>query len=521
MKFFVKILIFCGYLFLTQYAGAGEAMPAIANAGFELIDESSKTRLAGWRTAGDGAIVNVDESVKYADKQSVRIERKDGTQFGGVSQTTDATPWRGKLVILQARLKVRQAGDGATGVWLKADPAQEGVASFVHSYDTPLTGDSEWVIRRALLDVPKNASTLTFGALISSTGTLWVDEFKLAELGSNAAKPATAVARLYLTGVITKLRDVALNSPQVDWKRAEQIATMLATDSTLPAETYDAIGFLLSNLGDNHSHLIPPTAAAELTTNRRTDDFNVNSESISRMAYVSVPGYAGNNAERMTAFADELNKRIGTLASETPCGWIIDLRNNDGGNMWPMLAGLSSLLGDGVVGYFVSPKAKQPWEIKSGAALIQGVQAVALTMPPASLAATNTRVAVLTSARTSSSGEAVAVAFRARAGTRSFGQLTDGRSTNNQSIALSDGALMAVTTSTYADRTGKLYGGKIAPDEFIAATSQTDALAEDEVVAAAVKWLALSAKNNCGKSHSRKHKKQVASSVLLILNLDV
>lgn len=497
MKLFAKVLIFCCYLQVTQLAGATEATPTIANAGFEIIDESSKTRLASWRTAGDGAIVNADESVKYAGKQSVRIERKEGTQFGGVLQTMDAMPWRGKLVILQARLKVRQAGNGATGVWLRADPAQEGVNNFAYSYDTPLTGDSEWVIRRAFLDVSKDAKTLTYGAIISSNGTLWADDFKLDELDSNTGKPAAAAASTYLAEAIAKLRERALNSPKVDWKRAEQIANVLAADATAPAETYDAIRFLLGNLGDKHSHLILPITAEQLTTNRGASDFKLKSESIAKMAYVSIPGFAGFNDERISAFADELNKRIGILASEKPCGWIVDLRANNGGNMWPMLAGLSPLLSDGVVGYFVSPKTKQAWQIKNGAALVGGAQLAALTLPPAKVGAENIRVAVLTGERTSSSGEAVAVAFRTHAKSRSFGQPTDGRSTANQTIALSDGALMAVTTSTYADRTGKLYGGKIAPDELVPAVEATT-LVEDTVVAAAVKWLALSAKNNCG-----------------------
>jgi len=31
-------------------------------------------------------------------------------------------------------------------------------------------------------------------------------------------------------------------------------------------------------------------------------------------------------------------------------GWIVDLRGNGGGNMWPMLAGVGPVLGEGVVG---------------------------------------------------------------------------------------------------------------------------------------------------------------------------
>jgi len=47
-----------------------------------------------------------------------------------------------------------------------------------------------------------------------------------------------------------------------------------------------------------------------------------------------------------------------TLQEMNPAGWIIDLRGNSGGNMYPMLAGLSSLLGEGVLGYDVYPDGR-------------------------------------------------------------------------------------------------------------------------------------------------------------------
>ena len=36
-------------------------------------------------------------------------------------------------------------------------------------------------------------------------------------------------------------------------------------------------------------------------------------------------------------------------------GWIVDLRGNGGGNMWPMLAGIGPILGEGIAGYFIDP----------------------------------------------------------------------------------------------------------------------------------------------------------------------
>ena len=48
-------------------------------------------------------------------------------------------------------------------------------------------------------------------------------------------------------------------------------------------------------------------------------------------------------------------------------GWIVDLRGNTGGNMWPMVAGVGPVLGNGVAGFFVPPVgASTPWSFPEG-----------------------------------------------------------------------------------------------------------------------------------------------------------
>lgn len=54
------------------------------------------------------------------------------------------------------------------------------------------------------------------------------------------------------------------------------------------------------------------------------------------------------------------------------CGWIVDLAENTGGNMWPMLLGVGPLLrgrvdGPDVVGHFFDGATLQPWRYREGA----------------------------------------------------------------------------------------------------------------------------------------------------------
>jgi hypothetical protein len=62
-----------------------------------------------------------------------------------------------------------------------------------------------------------------------------------------------------------------------------------------------------------------------------------------RLAHVIVPGCCSNR-DAASQYAASLQNVLRSLDVPTTCGWIVDLRKNIGGNMWPMLAGLGPLL---------------------------------------------------------------------------------------------------------------------------------------------------------------------------------
>ncbi len=194
------------------------------------------------------------------------------------------------------------------------------------------------------------------------------------------------------------------------------------------------------------------------------------------IGYVRVPGSEGGS-ER---FAEAIQQQIRRADQEEPRGWIVDLRGNTGGNMWPMLLGIGPILGEGVAGSFVDPDGpRSKWGYRAGAVKLSGDSVLALKAPYA-LKRRPTRVAVLMDGATVSSGEALVVAFRGRGGTRFFGQPTCGRSTANRPFRLSNGAVLFLTVSRLADRTGRVYEGRLVPDELTEG---------DETVRRAVGWL--------------------------------
>ena len=55
------------------------------------------------------------------------------------------------------------------------------------------------------------------------------------------------------------------------------------------------------------------------------------------------------------------NRLAGRLAMTQPRGWIVDLRQNTGGNMWPMIAAVAGLLDRGILGHFLPDGQRQAW----------------------------------------------------------------------------------------------------------------------------------------------------------------
>src|SRR5262249_243457 len=130
------------------------------------------------------------------------------------------------------------------------------------------------------------------------------------------------------------------------------------------------------------------------------------------------------------------------------CGWVVDLRYDGGGNMWPMLNGVSGLFDDGVLGYFDAAEGRFSG-VRKNSGIFQMTEgsdtpAVARHEPP--LHKSGAPVAVLIGPSVFSAGEFTTIAFEGRPVTRFFGHPTGGFVTVNRPMPLSDGAEIIMST---------------------------------------------------------------------------
>jgi hypothetical protein len=88
-----------------------------------------------------------------------------------------------------------------------------------------------------------------------------------------------------------------------------------------------------------------------------------------RVGYLLVPSFGGEesfNPEKAAGFAKQLNDHVRRLDEMGASGWIVDLRFNSGGDMWPMLAGVGPLLNGNRVGAFVREGEEEDakWDVR-------------------------------------------------------------------------------------------------------------------------------------------------------------
>lgn len=194
----------------------------------------------------------------------------------------------------------------------------------------------------------------------------------------------SASARMYLTYVLDTMQHHALHADEINWSDLRAGALTVATGAQSTQDTYPAIFYALTQLKESHSFLRipdslpgvekerawasmrqilarrkidPPTSVFR---NRTTPNGHLIEVGGKRFAYLIVPSCPAvysdlrRSKQGFQEYANALHAVAASLESSRPSGWIVDLRGNRGGNMYPMLAAIGFILGDGSAGYFVS-----------------------------------------------------------------------------------------------------------------------------------------------------------------------
>lgn len=142
----------------------------------------------GWLQTGD-ARTCAGEVVAASGAPSARVFSLDcqpGTSgFSTLMQQVAGTDYAGKRLRLSAQLRADQLAAWG-GLWMRVDSGQR-VSGFDNMYNRPLRGSFGWQQAEVVLDVPADATAVSFGFLLNGAGQLQATQFKLDVVGNEVA----------------------------------------------------------------------------------------------------------------------------------------------------------------------------------------------------------------------------------------------------------------------------------------------------------------------------------------------
>lgn len=292
-------------------------------------------------------------------------------------------------------------------------------------------------------------------------------------------------AEAELAAAIAILKTHHLNRDKADWPAVEAEARRMLGDKTKPTDAYPAIRYVIAQLGEKHTFLASADyAKAQMTDkaagNARPPDIHTPEGYLlaGGIGLITLKFHHGSPADDI-AYAKAGRDVLARFARAHVCRYVVDLRGNGGGNIYPMINGLQALLGPEPYGYsqYVGG-AEEPRTLANAPYMPVGDAAVDPRQREWQGAAP---VAVLIDRDTASSGEFTAMSFEGRPHTRFFGEPTAGYLTINGHYNLPDGAFLAVSVGWSTDRLHRTYRETITPDD---ATPRGQA-----TVDAAIAWL--------------------------------
>lgn len=285
-----------------------------------------------------------------------------------------------------------------------------------------------------------------------------------ASQGSSRPRRMSPLARVYLDQVIRIMRERSLYRERINWDDFRARVFLAGSSARMISETYPAIEVALFLLEDPHSAFVTPGGMPFFAGVKFCRQGSLEPPVLpGNIGYVKVNSFAGWVGAQ--EFAEEIQAQIQAADHEDLAGWVVDLRGNTGGNMWPMIAGIGPILGEGTAGYFTSVNGRETaWGYSGGSSWVLDGREVVSVTTPYQLRSESPKVAVLTDNFVMSSGETVLVSFLGRPNTRQFGETTCGLSTSRGAFTLFNGARLYLSTYHLADRERVRYGHSIVPD---------------------------------------------------------
>jgi flagellar basal body rod protein FlgB len=335
--------------FLMLVLAFGHCGAQIKDKGFEKLD--------GWVIKGPADFVaGIDSVTKNSGAGALKIKNvKD--QVGGTIVFSQDVPYKTnglKLINLSFFIKTNNV-ILSPAIWCEVKDHNDRVVGFANSVmqRIELKGTNDWKKYSIKLLVSPQASHLVIGGYQKSAGEVWFDDVEIAD-APVLSSPDSGLSA-YADEIKNHIKNSSLFRDSINWSQIDTDLNYLG--KAIDMQHADLLNqyFIqeLRNAGDMHSQFQNKIQAQNYASNNVVAEKPRAELLKNNIAYLYVPGFGSTNSQVMNKFADTIQQLIRKLDTENEIkGWIVDLRRNSGGNMFPMIGGVGPLTGTGARGYF-------------------------------------------------------------------------------------------------------------------------------------------------------------------------
>ena len=320
-----------------------------------------------------------------------------------------------------------------------------------------------------------------------------------------------------LDSIIHIVKENSLYTDTVDWNIVRKEILDMYTDNDSLSSLQKPIEYMFTTLGDFHGFAVVNgqqyrgTVERERTVSydykeedyltkmseiyQKTSTSNEISSTVlnNSIAYIQIPMIINNygNDSLNIAYTVKIRNKICELSKKHPKGYIIDLRANIGGTMWPMFSGLGVLFpnmklgGDTKGGKTLHSK----WSLIDGNMHIDEYSIPNMPSLNCTIDIEHKKIAVLIGRYTLSSGEAVASGLKGQNNIQLFGETTFGASTTNSWFSISQNVSINPAIAYYTSLDNTVHKDGITPDVEIVEDFDFENLTHGKVIDAAIQWI--------------------------------
>jgi hypothetical protein len=163
---------------LLLLTASGHSQPAVPLAAvLNSETDHPRGRPGGWFMAPPECAF-ADEKIVHGGRWSARIERPAGSSgnFSGISKNLPLAV-QGQQITLRAFVRTDSVTN-FVAVWIREDGSQPSIA-FDSTQRSHINGTTDWTEHVVTVPLKPEATSLSFGVLVSGTGTAWADDLAL------------------------------------------------------------------------------------------------------------------------------------------------------------------------------------------------------------------------------------------------------------------------------------------------------------------------------------------------------